>query len=153
MTYDPWKTYSSNPDEVLLHATAVAVDGRGLLILGPSGSGKSCLAIEILALGADLISDDRIWLRKSEAGLMMHAAAPLSGRIEVRGLGLISCPTLSCAPLKYCIDLSLMSDARLPFAKEVTKFGHKVLVFPGAKIVPKAAALVLLVKNGSSAYS
>ena len=113
MTYDPWKTYSSNPDEILLHATAVAVDGSGLLILGPSGSGKSSLAIEILALGADLI----------------------------------------CAPLKYCIDLSLMSDVRLPFAQEVTKFGHNVLVFPGAKIVPKAAALVLLVKNGFSVYS
>ena len=91
MEYDPWKTYSSSIDGLLLHATAVAVDGQGLLILGPSGSGKSQLAIEMLTLGADLISDDRVWLRAAEEGIVLQAADPLAGRIEARGLGLISC--------------------------------------------------------------
>ena len=152
MEYDPWKTYSCSMEGLLLHATAVAVGGQGLLILGPSGSGKSQLAIQILALGADLISDDRVWLRTSEAGLVMQAADPLAGRIEARGLGLISCPMLPGAQLNYCIDLSLMSDARLPSAQEVTKLGHRILVLPGGPRVPQAAALVLLVKNGLAAY-
>lgn len=152
MEYDPWKTYSSSTDGLLLHATAVAVDGQGLLILGPSGSGKSQLAIEMLTLGADLISDDRVWLRAAEAGIVLQAADPLAGRIEARGLGLISSPMLSGAPLNHCIDLSLMSDARLPFAQEVTKLGHRILVLPGGPRMPQAAALVLLVKNGFAAY-
>ena len=45
-----------------------------------------------------------------------------------------------------------MSDARLPFAQEVTKLGHRILVLPGGPRVPQAAALVLLVKNGFAAY-
>ena len=152
MEYDPWKTYSSSTDGLLLHATAVAVDGQGLLILGPSGSGKSQLAIEMLTLGADLISDDRVWLCAAEEGIVLQAADPLAGRIEARGLGLISCPMLSGAPLSHCIDLSLMSDARLPFAQEVTKLGHRILVLPGGPRMPQASALVLLVKNGFAAY-
>jgi hypothetical protein len=59
---------------------------------------------------------------------------------------------LSGAPLNHCIDLSLMSDARLPFAQEVTKLGHRILVLPGGPRMPQAAALVLLVKNGFAAY-
>ena len=152
MMYDPWKNYGGKSDEVLLHGTAVVVSGNGLLILGPSGAGKSYLAIEMLALGADLISDDRVKLRNGASGLMLHAAEPLAGCIEARGLGIISCPIKTCVPLKYCLDLSLMNEARLPFAKEVTKLGHRISVLPGGPAVPQAAALVLLIKNGFTDY-
>ena len=150
MIYDPWKNYSSNSSSVLLHATAVAVGEKGLLILGPSGAGKSYLAVEMLALGADLISDDRVWLRNDGSRLMLHSAEPLAGRIEVRGLGVISCPMRPCVPLEYCLDLSLISEARLPFCSEVTKLGHRILVLPGGLVLPQAAALMLLIKNGFS---
>ena len=152
MIYDPWKNYSNNSSSILLHATAVAIGEKGLLILGPSGAGKSYLAVEMLVLGADLISDDRVWLRNDGSKLMLHPAEPLAGRIEVRGLGIISCPMRPCAPLKYCLDLSLISEARLPFSLEVTKLGHRILVLPGGPVVPQAAALMLLVKNGFAAY-
>ena len=152
MMYDPWKNYGGKSDEVLLHGTAVVVSGNGLLILGPSGAGKSYLAIEMLALGADLISDDRVNLRNGASGLMLHAAEPLAGCIEARGLGIISCPIQTCVPLKYCLDLSLINEARLPFVKEVTKLGHRISVLPGGPTVPHAAALVLLIKNGFTDY-
>ena len=152
MIYDPWKNYSNNSSSVLLHATAVAVGEKGLLILGPSGAGKSYLAVEMLVLGADLISDDRVWLRNDGSRLMLHPAEPLAGRIEVRGLGVISCSMRPCVPLKYCLDLSLISEARLPFSLEVTKLGHRILVLPGGPVLPQAAALMLLVKNGFVAY-
>jgi hypothetical protein len=45
-----------------------------------------------------------------------------------------------------------MSEARLPFAKEVTKLGHRISVLPGGPTVPQAAALVLLIKNGFTDY-
>lgn len=148
MKYDPWKNYGSKSDELLLHATAVVLSGGGLLILGPSGAGKSYLAIEMLALGADLISDDRVRLCNSASGLILHAVEPLAGCIEARGVGLISCPIQTCVPLKYCLDLSLMSEARLPVAKEVTMLGHRISVLPGGPTAPHAAGLVLLIKNG-----
>jgi len=152
MNYDPWKNYSNHSSSVLLHATAVAIGEKGLLILGSSGAGKSHLAVEMLALGADLVSDDRVWLRNNGSELMLHQAEPLAGCIEARGLGLISCPMRPSVPLKYCLDLSLISEARLPFALEVTKLGHRVLVLPGGPVVPQAAALVLLLKNGFATY-
>ena len=152
MVFDSWKNHSNNSGELLLHATSVAVGKNGLLILGPSGAGKSHLAIEMLALGADLISDDRVWLRNSGPRLILYAAEPLAGCIEARGLGLISCSMQTCAPLRFCLDLSLTSKARLPFAQEVTKLGHKILVLPGKPIVPQASALMLLVRNGFAAY-
>ncbi len=51
-----------------LHASAVAVDGRGCLITGASASGKSTLALEMIALGAELVADDRVDVRRRRRG-------------------------------------------------------------------------------------
>ena len=75
MDYDAWINYCDEDDALLLHGTAVSIDGCGLLILGPSGAGKSSLAIDMLALGAQLISDDRVWLRASPTGLRLAGAS------------------------------------------------------------------------------
>jgi HPr kinase/phosphorylase len=79
MSYDAWRNYSDDDAALLLHGTAVSVGGRGLLMLGPSGAGKSSLAIEMLALGAQLVSDDRVWLRVSQNGLLLQAPGLLQG--------------------------------------------------------------------------
>ncbi|WP_331459605.1 HPr kinase/phosphorylase [Paracoccus liaowanqingii] len=70
-----------------LHATTVALEGRGLVILGPSGSGKSGLALELMAVGAVLVADDRTDLRLQQGRLIAQAPPALSGRIEARGWG------------------------------------------------------------------
>jgi len=152
MSYDAWKNYSNDDAALLLHGTAVALGGRGLLLLGPSGAGKSSLAIEMLALGAELVSDDRVWLRASQNGLRLQVANSVAGRIEARGLGLLSCAYTPEASLKFCIDLSQTCDRRLPFVQEVTRLGHRVSVIPGGPEVPRAAALLLLLENGFAAY-
>ena len=107
MKYNSWKNYSSEPGGVLLHGTAVSVEKKGLLILGPSGSGKSRLALEMIVLGATLICDDRVWLKKAAVGLHLLAPERLSGSIEARGLGLLSSTSTTRIPLAYCLDFSL----------------------------------------------
>ena len=85
MSYDSWRTYTEDPDRLLLHGTAVTVGVRGLLILGPSGSGKSRLALKMIALGANLVSYDRVWLNKIGTGFELQAPEQIRGRIEARG--------------------------------------------------------------------
>ena len=148
MSYDSWKTYSEHPDRLLLHGTAVAVGLRGLLILGPSGSGKSRLALEMIAFGANLVCDDRVWLNKISTGFQLQAPEQTKGCIEARGVGLLALKYKTPVSLSYCLDLSLENKARLPQASEKTKLGLKVSILPGKPIVPQAAALMVLLENG-----
>lgn len=150
--FESWKNFSRSDSRLLLHATAVRFQSKSLLILGPSGSGKSKLAIDMISLGATLISDDRVWLCIEDQRLCLEAPEQVSGQIEARGLGILRVKPSVRGPteLDYCLDLSLESRERLPFTQEVTKLGHKILVLPGLPIVPSASALMLLLKNGFS---
>ena len=77
-------------EPVNLHASAVAFGSVGLVILGASGAGKSSLALELMALGATLVADDRVIAAPDfEGGLRLSAPSPLEGLIEARGVGLI----------------------------------------------------------------
>ena len=67
-----------------IHASAVALDGRGLLILGAAGSGKSALALELMARGARLVSDDQVALSVEGGRLIARAPAAIRGRIETK---------------------------------------------------------------------
>ena len=150
--FESWKNFSRSDSRLLLHATAVRFQSKSLLILGPSGSGKSKLAVDMISLGASLISDDRVWLCIEDQRLCLEAPEQVSGQIEARGLGILRVKPSVRGPteLDYCLDLSLESRERLPFTQEVTKLGHKILVLPGLPIVPSASALMLLLKNGFS---
>ncbi|MDS9951769.1 MAG: hypothetical protein RI859_05930, partial [Planktomarina sp.] len=150
--FESWKNFSRSDSRLLLHATAVRFQSKSLLILGPSGSGKSKLAVDMISLGATLISDDRVWLCIEDQRLCLEAPEQVSGQIEARGLGILRVKPSVQGPteLDYCLDLSLESRERLPFTQEVTKLGYKILVLPGLPIVPSASALMLLLKNGFS---
>ncbi|WP_417517130.1 HPr kinase/phosphorylase [Minwuia sp.] len=75
-----------------VHATCIARDGRGLLITGPSGSGKSDLALRMLGRGWLLVADDRTELDRQDGKVLASAPERLAGMIEVRGLGLLRLP-------------------------------------------------------------
>lgn len=97
----------------LLHASAVAFDGRGVLLTGPSGSGKSTLALHLIALGADLISDDQVVARPRDGRLWLEAPDTIADRIEAWGLGIlhsISAPAFA----SLVVDLTKIETARLP---------------------------------------
>ena len=97
-----------------IHGTAVARGGRGVLILGASGAGKSALALELMALGADLVADDAVLLQKSGAGVCMRAPESIAGCIEARGVGLITVKPIVSAGLAFIVDLDKTEVSRLP---------------------------------------
>ena len=97
-----------------LHATTVALDGRGLLILGPSGSGKSSLGLELIAAGAMLVADDRTDILVRDGQALASAPAALQGRIEARFVGILHAPFCGPVPLALVADLGRREDQRLP---------------------------------------
>jgi HPr kinase/phosphorylase len=88
-----------------VHGTSVAIGGEGILLRGPSGSGKSDLALRLIDAGARLVSDDQTELRRDGNAVIMQAPQTIAGRIEVRGVGILRVPTVSRAPLSLVVDL------------------------------------------------
>lgn len=99
---------------IQLHATTISLNGRGLLILGPSGSGKSSLALELMAVGAQLVADDRTDLRRDGDAVVASCPGPLAGRIEARGLGILTAEHSSPVSLSAIVDLGQHEPQRLP---------------------------------------
>ncbi|MEA3388387.1 HPr kinase/phosphorylase [Sphingobium sp. CCH11-B1] len=97
-----------------LHATSVAIDGRAVLLMGPSGSGKSDLALRLIDRGAMLVSDDYTLVKRVDGTLIATAPATIAGKMEVRGIGIVDLPTAGEAPVALLIDLLETID-RMPF--------------------------------------
>lgn len=129
-----------------LHASCVALEGRGLLILGPSGSGKSALALELVALGARLVADDRVALRREGARVFASAPPGLHGLIEARGLGLLRLPA-ETAPVALAVDLALPRE-RLPPRRMVDLAGVPTPLL-SAPCEARAAALAAALRFGA----
>lgn len=111
-------------DAPTIHASCVSVGGQGVLIRGPSGSGKSHLAFAlILASGAGpvpparLVADDRVHLRQQAGELVAAAPHSLAGLIEIRGAGVRRLPHLAEVKLRLVVDLGAADAARLPAAE------------------------------------
>ncbi|MEB8387946.1 HPr kinase/phosphatase C-terminal domain-containing protein [Rhodobacteraceae bacterium KMM 6894] len=97
-----------------LHATCVAVEGRAALIRGASGSGKSGLALQLMALGAGLVADDRTVLWRDGDLLIADAPGPIRGQIEARGIGILNAPAMGPAQVVLLVDLDEDPGVRLP---------------------------------------
>ena len=96
----------------MANVTCVAVGGRGLLIAGPPGSGKSSLALALIDRGAVLVGDDGVTLERRAERLWAHPPPNIAGKIEVRGVGIVTMPAASAA---LCLVLSLGEGGdRLP---------------------------------------
>jgi HPr kinase/phosphorylase len=96
------------------HATTVAIDGAGVMLIGPSGSGKSGLALRLMALGAELVADDRTAIELREGWPWALAPERLAGVIEARGVGLIRASFRPAAALRLVVDMGAAETARLP---------------------------------------
>lgn len=103
----------------LLHATAIAIDGAGVLLLGPSGSGKSDLALRLIDRGAKLVSDDAVPVDCSGEVPVLKAAQNITGRLEVRGVGICTVDSLASAPLRLAVRLATDYE-RLPSAAQTS---------------------------------
>ncbi len=90
-----------------IHASCVAIGGRGILLRGPSGSGKSDLALRLIDRYTDcrLVSDDRTDLVMREGILYAHAPARIAGLLELRGVGIVTLPFQAEAAIALLVDL------------------------------------------------
>ncbi|MGE0775094.1 MAG: HPr kinase/phosphorylase [Sphingomonadaceae bacterium] len=95
----------SSPQTETIHADCVEIDGRAVLIFGASGTGKSDLALRLIDRGAKLVSDDYTLLRREADRLIASAPATITGKIEVRGVGIMEWPSIPESPVALCIML------------------------------------------------
>lgn len=96
-----------------IHATCVATAKGAVLILGPSGSGKSDLALRLIDRGAILVSDDRVEVHASHGALFASSPGAMFGRIEVRGVGICTVPAQEEAKVVLLVRLA-EDEERLP---------------------------------------
>jgi len=96
------------------HGTVVAFGASGVLIIGPSGSGKSGLALELVALGGKLVADDRAELRLLDGAVVATCPAGFAGQIEARGVGLLAVPSAPNAVVRLVVDMGQVETERLP---------------------------------------
>lgn len=131
-----------------LHATVVALDDRGLLITGPSGSGKSSLALMLMAQGARLVADDRVLLSVAGGRLWARAPEALSGLIEARGVGLLRAEALPTAALAAAVRLGEDEPHRLPPPRVLTLHGIALPLVLGRSGPHLCAALRQMIVAG-----
>ena len=108
-----------------IHASAVLVGARAVLIRGPSGSGKSRLALELIEAArtgslrfARLVGDDRVHVAAAGGRLLVRPAPALAGLIEVYGAGLLRLPYEASAVVGLVVDLAATDAGRLPDDKQ-----------------------------------
>ena len=99
---------------MLMHASCVAYDAGGILIKGCSGSGKSSLALALMAYGAALVSDDQTLLQLRDDWPTASAPPNLRGVIEARGIGLLAAKTAAQTRVTLVVDLDHTEPERLP---------------------------------------
>jgi HPr kinase/phosphorylase len=109
-----------------VHASAVLIGARALLIRGPAGSGKSLLALKLIEAAqagvlrfARLIADDRVRLELSHGRLLARAPMELAGLIEVRGLGIRRMTHEPIAVVGHVVDLAAADAQRLPHTGQI----------------------------------
>lgn len=130
-----------------VHGSAVALGRRGLLITGRAGSGKTTLALEMIALGAELVSDDRVRAEADGAGtLRLSPPGRIAGLVEVRGFGLARLPARAEVPLTLIADLEECELARLPEPRQRMLHGIACPVFLCKGKPGLAAALTCLLR-------
>lgn len=105
------------------HGTAIALAGNAVIIRGAPGSGKSDLALRCLSLAPTaliaspvvLVADDRVVAMRKDDQLKVEAPATIRGKLEVRGLGIVTVPAVDSAELVLVADLVAPEEVeRLP---------------------------------------
>ncbi len=126
-----------------LHATCVSRFGRGVLLRGASGAGKSSLALRLIERGWMLVADDQVELVATSAAVLARAPDGLRGWLEIYGLGLCPMPAQMQTRIDLIVDLVDTPIERLPVAQAENLMGHMVSKLSLLKLHEKNAILVV----------
>jgi HPr kinase/phosphorylase len=127
-----------------LHGSCVSKDGDAILLLGPSGSGKSDLVLRLLSRGFELVADDQVTV----ADGYVSGPAELAGLLEVRGLGIVRLPHCNKARLVLVVELGGRSD-RMPMPSRHAELDVPVVhVDATSASAPDRVALALACATG-----
>jgi serine kinase of HPr protein (carbohydrate metabolism regulator) len=141
-------------DAPTIHATAVLVGPKAVLIRGPSGSGKSRLAWELLESAAQgtlpfarLVADDRAYVEAHNGQLLVRTVSALAGKLEIRGLGIRQVAYEPLAVVGLVVDLAAADGDRLPGSEagKTAIFGvtlPRLGVAPGLPALPAVLAIL-----------
>jgi len=130
-------------------ATCVAIEGRAVLIEGAPGSGKSALALALIDRGATLVGDDGIMIEVVDGRLVAHPHPRTRGLLEIRNLGLVSCPVCDAAPIALVIKFDVQAPRFLdsPFQLE-----RESVLLPAISLWPDAYPPALKVEHALRLY-
>lgn len=134
--------------ETLLHGSCVADAGRAVLIRGASGRGKSSLALQLMAYGADLVADDQTLVRCKDAALWVSAPETTRGLIEARGVGILQAQTVETARLQLVVDLDQIETDRLPHPRYANILDQTVPLLWAVQAPYFAAAILQFLRHG-----
>ena len=126
------------------------INGSGVLIVGSSGSGKSSLAINLLALGSKLVADDQCELVKKNNRFSVSKPASLPNSIEIRGVGLVSVPMVVETSLDWVVDMDETETERMPDLRFTEIGGYRVPTVFGKNMDELASRIYVLVSNALS---
>ena len=121
------KIYKNNSK--IIHASSVDIDGKGVVILGKSGAGKSNLAIKLISMGAKLISDDQTHFRLKENKIIISKPETTPNFIEARGIGLIEVPFVVSSKLFCFVKITNLELKRLPIDSIVSGTTFEIFSF------------------------
>ena len=123
------------------------INGSGVLIVGSSGSGKSSLAINLLALGSKLVADDQCELVKKNNRFSVSKPASLPNSIEIRGIGLVSVPMVVETSLDWVVNMDEAETQRMPDLQFTEIDGYRIPTIFGKNIDDLASRIYVLVSN------
>ena len=132
---------------LIMHATCVDVNGSGVLIIGRSGSGKSSLAINLVALGSTLVADDQCELVRKNNRFYIYKPASLPESIELRGVGLVSVPMVVETSLDWLVNMDEVETERMPNLRFTEIDGYRVPTVFGKGVDELASRIYVLVSN------
>ena len=134
-------------DSLIMHATCVDINGSGVLIVGRSGSGKSSLAINLIALGSKLVTDDQCEIVKKNNKLCVFKPTSLPSSIEIRGVGLVSVPMVVETSLDWVVNMDEAEKERMPDLRFTEIDGYKIPTVFGKNMDDLASRIYVLVSN------
>jgi HPr kinase/phosphorylase len=129
------------------HATAVSINQSAVLIIGKSGSGKSGLALQLLALGGGLIADDQCLIYEKSNQVWVGKPPSLPGLIEVWGYGLLRIKLVKSSPVTLIVNLDDTAKLRFPDPIYFKIRQHKIPVLNKIESSYFPAAIVNILLN------